>query len=270
MGRWQYRNAGVPVSGAMDQFSAHWANHILGNPPNFAVLEATLVGPVVQFSEKTLIALCGAPTQAMLNGQPIAMKKPITVRNNDVLSLEKIEKGARCYLAVKNGFGTEETLGSRSFYQPITRASALKKEDQIPYPPYSTTEKAHAVVRMSDHFLFDETVPAFKGPEFDFLNKSDSQKIGKQPFHLSERNNRMAVFLRETLHSNRQQIITSPTLPGTVQLTPSGQLMLLMRDAQTTGGYPRILQLTDEGINCVAQKRTGDTIRFRLLEPPSL
>lgn len=53
-------------------------------------------------------------------------------------------------------------------------------------------------------------------------------------------------------------------LPGTVQLTPLDQLMILMRDAQTTGGYPRILQLSQESINRVAQKRAGEHVRFKL------
>jgi allophanate hydrolase subunit 2 len=50
-----------------------------------------------------------------------------------------------------------------------------------------------------------------------------------------------------------------------VQLTPSGKIIVLMRDAGVTGGYPRILQLTEDSINQLAQKKTGDSISFQLI-----
>jgi len=62
----------------------------------------------------------------------------------------------------------------------------------------------------------------------------------------------------------KKEIITSVLIPGTVQLTPSGKLIIMMRDCPTTGGYPRILQLTDEAINRLAQLETGDTFTFNL------
>ncbi|MCO4822396.1 MAG: allophanate hydrolase subunit 2 family protein, partial [Flavobacteriaceae bacterium] len=61
-----------------------------------------------------------------------------------------------------------------------------------------------------------------------------------------------------------EPIITSLVMPGTVQLTPSGKLIVLMRDCQATGGYPRVLQLSDMAINVMAQKKTGDVIQFNI------
>ena len=63
------------------------------------------------------------------------------------------------------------------------------------------------------------------------------------------------------------EIWTAPTLPGTVQLTPDGTLIILMRDAQVTGGYPRILQLSDNALNLLAQKSTKDVVKFELITP---
>lgn len=265
LGRHGFRDSGVPVSGAMDIFSALLANRLLGNRDGDAVLEATLVGPVVQFWENSLIAICGAHVSAKLNGLDVAMKTPVAVKKGDILSLEKIESGVRTYLAVKGGFITEEILGSRSFYKTVTGRLMLKKNDLIPFEPFEATCDKLATIRVKDTFLFDKNIEVFKGPEFDFLNPKEKEELLKNDFHLSEKHNRMAVFLKETLGQNKHQIITSPTLPGTVQLTPSGQLMLLMRDAQTTGGYPRILQLSEMGINTLAQKKTGDAVRFILL-----
>ena len=66
------------------------------------------------------------------------------------------------------------------------------------------------------------------------------------------------------IENQLKPILTSGVLPGTVQLTPSGELIILMRDCQVTGGYPRVLQLTEEAINILAQKTTKDKIQFEL------
>ena len=75
----------------------------------------------------------------------------------------------------------------------------------------------------------------------------------------------MAYQLQETINGHQKSMLTSATLPGTVQLTPAGKLIILMKDGQTTGGYPRILQLTDTAIPILAQKKYGDQISFRLI-----
>jgi allophanate hydrolase subunit 2 len=76
----------------------------------------------------------------------------------------------------------------------------------------------------------------------------------------------MAYQLEPLFKNSLEQILTSPVLPGTIQLTPSGQLIVLMRDCQTTGGYPRVLQLTEKAINSLSQKLTGTTLKIRLKE----
>ena len=81
---------------------------------------------------------------------------------------------------------------------------------------------------------------------------------------MAKENNRMAYQLEEHLCPNTHSMLTSATLPGTVQLTPAGKLIILMMDGQTTGGYPRILQLSERSINLLAQKKYGDKIEFVL------
>ena len=84
-------------------------------------------------------------------------------------------------------------------------------------------------------------------------------------FKIGGMNNRMGYQLKNKFPSLKDaEIITSTTIPGTVQLTPSGTLIILMRDCPTTGGYPRILQLTDIAINQLAQKKENDVFKFDL------
>jgi len=84
---------------------------------------------------------------------------------------------------------------------------------------------------------------------------------------LSSEVSRMGFRLKNQFDTKIKEIITAPVQPGTVQFTPSGQLIILMRDAQITGGYARILQITPEGINQLSQKRQTNTFKFRLIEP---
>ena len=106
----------------------------------------------------------------------------------------------------------------------------------------------------------------FKGPEFEYLTLEQQAQLFNNKLTISNLNNRMAYQFKEPLKNNLNPIITSQVLPGTVQLTPSGNLIVLMRDCQTTGGYPRILQLKETSINVLSQKMTGQTLQFKLLE----
>jgi len=104
-----------------------------------------------------------------------------------------------------------------------------------------------------------------KGPEFDLLTKRQTDYLFKKKFTIDNLNNRMGYQLKSPIPKmKKKEIITSVLIPGTVQLTPSGKLIIMMRDCPTTGGYPRILQLTDEAINRLAQLETGDTFTFNL------
>ncbi|MBT8302888.1 MAG: biotin-dependent carboxyltransferase family protein, partial [Bacteroidia bacterium] len=92
---------------------------------------------------------------------------------------------------------------------------------------------------------------------------SSQDKLFNQEFTISNTHSRMGYQLNEFLENDLKSILTSHVLPGTVQLTPSGKLLVLMRDAQTTGGYPRVLQLSESAINLMAQKNTNDKISFK-------
>jgi allophanate hydrolase subunit 2 len=74
----------------------------------------------------------------------------------------------------------------------------------------------------------------------------------------------MAIQLSDLLVNNLKPIITSIVMPGTVQLTPAGSLIILMKDCQTTGGYPRILQVEEKSINSLAQLKKDSELSFSL------
>lgn len=265
-GRFGYRSYGVPVSGAMDAYSSQFANALLGNDKTAAVLEMTMTGPKLQFLEPTLIAISGADLSPKINEIPVEMHAIIKIHPNDILSFGKLKKGMRAYLAIKHGFKTEKVLKSRSMYSPITTSSLITDGSTLHYKPCKETIKPTNAHVKYEYSIIEETLlKVFKGPEFKKLTSNLQKQLLNTNFSVSKLNSRMAYQLEPNLNHNLEPILTAPVLPGTVQLTPSGQLMVLMRDCQTTGGYPRVLQLTEGAINQLSQKRTSEIIRFEIL-----
>ena len=264
LGRLKYLNIGVPISGVMDQYSSKLANKLLNNDENDAVLEVTMVGPELKFLKNTFICITGADLSPKLNNLSIQLNSVIKISINDVLSFGKLKQGYRCYIAIKGGFFSEDKLGSKSMCNPITETSVVNTGDQISYNALLSLNliKNSKLKYNSSHFDA-KFIEVYEGPEFDKLTENQKQILFTQEFTISNTNNRMAYQLDEVFKNTIDQIITSLVLPGTVQLTPDGKLIILMRDAQTTGGYPRILQLKEQSINCLAQKFTGNKIQFK-------
>ncbi len=262
-GRFGFRHMGVPVSGVMDQAAASLANAMLENDENAAVLEITMSGPLLEFEEETWIALSGANLSPQLNGKDIDNHSVHKVNAGDTLAFGKHIDGLRGYLAVKGGFQTPLVLNSRSFYSPITEENHLAARMEIPYNEVTDFEpKITHIIREDLEKI--NTLKVSPGPEYDILSDTQKEFIFNNSFTIAKENNRMAYQLEELIGEHKHIMLTSATLPGTVQVTPGGKLIILMRDGQTTGGYPRILQLTGEAIDRLAQKTFGDTISIKL------
>ena len=263
-GRYGYRDKGVPISGAMDSSAIIIANSLLENKEEAAVLEITMTGPTIEFEEKTYIVLAGAEMSPTLNNQPIQNYKVYEAASGDIISYGRLEKGFRSYLAIKNGFSTEKTLGSRSFFKTITSATCLEDKSAVPYEKCTFFEPKNSGFKI-DPYLDETILEVAKGPEYDILEDRQLEKIFGIDFSVAKENNRMAYQLNEKIAGHSVSMLTSATLPGTIQLTPDGKLIVLMKDGQTTGGYPRILQLTDRAISILAQKKFGDIISFKIV-----
>nr|WP_299385443.1 biotin-dependent carboxyltransferase family protein [Allomuricauda sp.] len=263
-GRMGYRHMGVPISGAMDMESAKKANQLLENPPEAAVLEITMTGPTLEFGAPTYICISGAYLSPTLNNEPVENYKVIQVSEGDILSYGRLEKGFRTYLAIKGGFKTNKVLESRSQYFPVTPGKCLKDGALVEYGETRLFEPAISELKVEEKFAHT-VLEVHKGPEYSILTDPQLAALFGKSFTISEKNNRMAYQLSELVEGHQHSMLTSGTMPGTVQFTPAGRLIILMKDGQTTGGYPRVLQLTEESIGILAQKKFGDNISFKLI-----
>ncbi len=261
LGRFGYRHLGVPVSGAIHLKALQQANALLENLPNDAVLEITMNGPELEFTEPTALVLTGAPLEASLDGVVLEMNRVYSVPEGAVFKSGHVRRGLRTYLSVKGGFRSEVKLGSRSQFYPVTRTNTITKGAQIPYEPIADFSPKLLSMKPS-RGTKGKSLIVSPGPEFGLLGVEHLQLLFASEFEVSKNHNRMACQLEPSLPGHEIRMITSATLPGTVQLTPAGRLIILLRDGQTTGGYPRILQLDSESQDRIGQKQFGDVVRF--------
>ena len=269
LGRLGFANIGVPVSGVMDQYSAKLSNAILGNSESDAVLEITFGGCKFSFLESSFICISGADYSAKLNEQEIPLNKAIKVNTGDVLAFDKKRSGIRTYVAVLGGFQAKKILNSRSYFKNITKQEKVKKGDCLPFNVSVVKSRAtYASIKVDESHFETKIITCFRGPEYGLLSKNQKEQLENKPFTISNDNSRMGYRLKEKVPGKLKSMLTSAVLPGTVQLTPSGKIIILMRDCQVTGGYPRILVLTDDAINILAQKSTNDSIYFKIIGLP--
>ena len=257
-GRHGFRNIGIPTSGFMDQESAWAANELVDNNKDESLLEITLTGPTLIFNCNCVISITGGDFNPLINNLPVKMYQSINVRTGDILKLNNTINGARSYIAISGGLNVKSLFGSKSFFSNISDSYHLKKGDEI-----KVSKKSESQILKLDKLKFNlnRFMKVFKGPEYDLLSTNSKKKLFKNEFTINT-NNRMAYNLEETLQVDIKTIISSPVLPGSVQLTPSGKIIILHRDCQTTGGYPRILQLDTNSLNNLSQLKSNDKIKF--------
>lgn len=262
-GRFGHTKIGVPQAGCADTYAAKMANVLLKNHEKDALIEITFGQGKFKFTSDTYICLTGGDFSPKLNGKLIKMQSVFFIKKDSVLSFGKRVYGARVYLSVQGGIQTEKVYGSRSFFDGITQQK-LGKGAMLPILPIQKyADNNFSRVRVSEKHFTTIYLPCLKGPEFFKLNQEQQRKLFT-PFSISDDNNRVGYRLKESLENNLSSILTSAVLPGTVQLTPSGKCIILLQDCQVTGGYPRILQLSEIAIARVSQKITGDKIQFIL------
>lgn len=268
-GRIGHQAFGVPVGGAMDQKSMKQANLLVGNPLNAPVLEITLLGPRIRMEGSGRIAICGADLSAQINGHLLPLNQLVKVDNGDVLKFGRPIKGCRAYLAVGGEWLLPEWLGSKSaaFYLPEATP------ESIPTKGSTISIRTSEINQLSEISLFDEekvvteyAIRVLPGPEFEAFPRIAIAQFFSQIYKVSNDSNRMGYRLDADwkIEGKRKELISSPIVPGTIQITASGDPIILMRDAQTTGGYYRMANVIEEDINKVAQIKPGEKLKFVL------
>ena len=264
-GRSGWRQYGISVSGALDQPSMRTANMLVGNPEESAVLEIVLGQFRAEFKRDGWFALTGAGCNADLDGKPVWTGWRLPVKKGQVLSLAMPVRGMRSYLAVNGGFATDAMLGSHSTDLKAAfggwQGRKLQDGDQLPLGKATRTFKAKAGVRQ---LLWGNRIRALPGPEYSEFTREAQEGFWRSPWKLSPQSNRMGYRLqgRQLQRKATRDLLSHGLVPGVVQVPPNGQPIVLMADAQTTGGYPRIACVIEADLYQLAQIRLGEPIHF--------
>jgi biotin-dependent carboxylase-like uncharacterized protein len=293
-GRTGLRHLGVARAGALDDLALEVGNRLVGNAPQAAAIELTLGPAVFRFTQATRIALTGAQFNATLDGAPVYAWWSVPVRAGQELVLQGPTRGMRGYLCVRGGVDVLPVLGSRStdlaagfgglggrklrdgdrlplgaHALPQSRATSIEAPAFGVKPPQwcRFAEVAHEPVRRGKHAAGAERAVAIRvlrGPEYDTFDEASRTAFWSDEWCVTPNSNRMGYRLAgSTLTREREgEMLSHAVLPGTIQVPGNGQPIVLMGDAHTTGGYPRIGVVIAADIWRLAQIRLGGAVRF--------
>jgi biotin-dependent carboxylase-like uncharacterized protein len=260
LGRHGHRQLGICPGGALDVLALTLANRLVGNADGAAGLELTMGGCELRFEADTRIALTGDDFSAQLDGTPLWPCWSVPVAAGQTLKLMGAnaagakKAGLRSWLAIAGGIDVAPVLGSRSTDLKAGfgghEGRALRKGDRLPLGP-SRLDAAQRARRPfglrgpdwgpdeSDAAIALRVLP---GPEFEQFTLAAREVLWGEPWRITSQSNRMGSRLAgsELKRKRGGDMLSSGVIPGTIQVPPSGQPIILMGDAQTTGGYPRI------------------------------
>ncbi len=265
LGREGWQQHGIPSGGAMDRCAARIANLLLGNAEDEPLLEASLVGPELRFSRDTWIAVTGAEVSG------VAGWRPVRVETGQTISLAKLVRGARVYIAVAGGFEVPRVLGGAG---TLLRAGvggwngrALQTGDRLAARPSTldTTGGWSASAEFRAPMGTNEvTVRFIRGPQWDWFGATSQHAFAAKAFRITPQSDRMGMRLdgHALKLKEARELVSEGVGFGSVQVPPDGHPIVLMADRQTIGGYPKIAHVIAVDLPRLAQARAGEKVNF--------
>jgi antagonist of KipI len=288
LGRHGYQQYGVVVGGAMDPLALRIANLLVGNEEGEAGLEISFSGPRLRFERDTLIAITGADLSPEIDGLQVPAWRPVWVKNGAELKFGAITHGCRACLAAAGGFDVPQVMQSRSTYLRAQiggfKGRPLAAGDVLPLRPMSP--RAHRrfdslslkqpgrnfaasfwSVSVGINTPSNPSIRVTPGSQFDWFTETSRQSLMNDEFTVTPQSDRMGYRLAGPpfQFAISRELLSEAVTIGTVQVVPEGQMILLMADRPTTGGYAKIAQVASVDIPLLAQLKPGDKLRFQMI-----
>ena len=270
LGRPGFGPEGVSASGAADPVALRLGNLLVENQPGVAGLELTLVGGSFVFPDGAVIALTGADLGATVNGRPLEMWASHTLEPGTKLMFGATRNFARGYLAIAGGIQVDPFLGSASTHVLSGlggfEGRALRKGDRLRIGKVSKKVRRRRITLAALYaFKPRKVLRVTEGPQADWFSEAAKQVFYRDVFRVSEESDRVGLRLEGTAldGSTAREMITEGVSLGAVQVTPSGQPIILFVEQQTTGGYPKIANIIAADLHRIGQLRPRAEIRFQ-------
>ncbi len=265
LGRDAWRDRGISRCGAMDDIALSWGNLLVGNAADAAGLEFTLGPATLRLDADCCIALTGTDADATLDGRPLRPWWRQRVQAGQTLKLAAPRERMRSYLCISGGIALPPALGSLSTDLKAgfggLGGRALHDGDVLPLAVPERLPARSIGIRPPD---WDATVRVLPGPEHEDFSAAAREAFWAADWQLTPQSNRMGYrFAGPELKRERGgELASHGVLPGVIQVPPAGQPIVLMADAQTTGGYPKIGVVIRADLWKLGQLRLGGTLRF--------
>jgi len=261
LGRPDGWRVGVGRSGAFDRTALVAGQRLVGNPPDAAALELTLAELEVVAERSCTVAITGAPTVVRVDDAIVTQGTAIGLAAGHRLYVGRPSHGLRVMVSVAGGVAVRPVLASRS---TDTLASIgpnpVRAGDELPVGA-PTGRPAWRGVSIAD--VDDSVLDAASGPHVALLDGATTLTGTVGPS-----SNRVGVRIGAALATHDlAELASLPVLPGAVQLTPSGELIVLGPDAGLTGGYPVVAVVDRRGLDRLAQRRPGEAVTLRIRPP---
>ncbi|MDF2948471.1 MAG: urea amidolyase related protein [Sedimentibacter sp.] len=270
LGRYGYQQYGVSVSGAMDYVAAKLANILVGNDENEGLLEATMIGPKIEFLDAAVIAITGGDMQPVINGVSLNLNKSISVNKGDSLTFRGMKKGLRSYIAFTGGIDVPVVMGSKSTFLKAQiggyEGRALRAGDILSTGLVNNVQFGREIAEnYYDYGSGKVELRVVLGPQDDAFTENGIENFFNSEFRVTNNCDRMGYTLEgENIeHKDGADIISDGISMGAIQVPNSGNLIIMMADRQTTGGYTKIANVITADLPKIAQAKPGDVITFK-------
>lgn len=272
IGRHGYQAMGFSVCGAMDEEAFKYANILVGNDPNAAAIEVTLLGPHLKVLDNSVMAITGADLGAKINGEEVRLWQAFNVRPGDEISFGGQRSGCRAYIAVSGGIEVPLVMGSRSTYIRAKigglEGCVLKTGDVLQrgianIEPFNLKER-----KVPDDLIpsYDSkiTLRVILGPQDDYFSENGIKTFLSSEYTVTNESDRMGYRLDgpKIEHLKGADIISDGIPLGAIQVPGHGFPIIMLADRQSLGGYAKIATIISSDIPKIAQAKPGDKIRF--------
>ena len=270
IGRYGYQHLGIQANGFLDYQSARLANYILGNPVNAPIFEIHFPASSFCFTRNYTICISGANFVPVLNEKSIAINTPIEVKQNDILQFLKPLEGRVAYIAIQGKIKEEAWLNSHSYF-----ANSIQKDAQFEWEvsteisnqflKNSNTLTSEKINEMHSPIFSTGPIQFIPGPAWNDLTEASQKAFLSTEYHIGMQANRMGYPLKGALLqlNKPNQYLSAAVTRGTLQLLPQGELMVLMADHQTIGGYANLGQIILVDLPRLAQVSNQTSIHFK-------
>lgn len=262
LGRRGYQRFGVSPAGAMDPLSLAAANLLVGNEPDAAALE---LGPgMARFVAEgaLVVSLAGPDCLLEIEGQRAPTLAGVAVADGQAVTVRLGTGAAYAYLALAGGVATAMEMGSRSQHRrSAIGGPALVAGTRVPVGACGD----RPLLRLDGASLHDTgPIRIILGPQDDYFEPVMFERLCGEGYSISALLDRMGARLDgpRLEHRDGYNIVSDGIIEGAIQVPGNGHPIVLLRDRQTTGGYPKIATIISADLGRFAQLPAGSPVRF--------